>query len=118
VDQVIIKDLVSRGIIGIHDWERAQEQEILINLVLFTDVSRAAASDSIADCLNYQTMVERVLAHAERVRRFTVEALAVDIARLILEEPAVQRVRVRVEKPGAIPSARLVGVEIERGRDA
>ncbi len=118
MDQVIIKDLVAHGIIGIHDWERGHEQQIRINLVLFTDVSRAAASDSIADYLNYQTMAERVLAHAERVRRFTIEALAVDIARLILEEPAVQRVRVRVEKPSAIPSAKWVGVEIERGRDA
>ena len=49
--------------------------------------------------------------------RVAVEALATDIARLCLEEPGVQKVRVRLEKPGAVRFARAVGVEIERSRE-
>jgi dihydroneopterin aldolase len=49
-------------------------------------------------------------------RRFTVEALAEDIANLTLNSPKVQKVTVRVEKPGAVTGAQSVGVEIERSK--
>ena len=38
------------------------------------------------------------------------------IAALCLADPQVERVTVRVEKPGALRFSRSVGVEIERGR--
>ncbi len=116
MDKVFIKDLLVRGIIGINDWERREPQDILINIVLFTDTRRAAVSDRIEDCVNYRTVAKKVQAHAERAERWTVEALANDLARLCLEEPGVQRVIVRVEKPGAVRFAASVGVEIERER--
>lgn len=117
MDKVIIKDLLARGIIGVNDWERKRPQDILINITLFTDTKRAAASDSIDDCANYSTISKKVMAHAETSQRLTVEALANDLAKLCLEEDTVQKVMVRVEKPGAVRFAKSVGVEIERSRD-
>lgn len=117
MDKVIIHDLLVRGIIGVNDWERTRAQDILINIVLFTDTHRAAETDNIADCVNYSTMSKRIQAHAESAQRLTVEALANDLARLCLEEKNVQRVVLRVEKPGAVRFAKSVGVEIERSRD-
>ncbi len=116
MDKVIIRNLRARGIIGVNAWEREKPQEILINIVLFTDNRAAEASDDIADCVNYRTVAKKVLAHAESAARYTVEALAGDLARLCLEEPGVARVQVRVEKPGAVRFADAVGVEIERAR--
>ena len=116
MDKVIIRNLRARGIIGINDWERDREQEILINIVLYTDISTAETSDDIADCVNYRTVAKKVLMLAENAARFTVEALAGDIARLCLAEPRVEKVQVRVEKPGAVRFADSVGVEIERTR--
>lgn len=118
MDKTFIKNLVVRGIIGIEDWERKKPQEILINIELFGDQRAAAVSDDIADCINYRTVAKKVSAHAESVGRFTVEALAQDIADLCLAEPGVEKVRVRVEKPGAVRFAESVGVEIERARGA
>lgn len=117
MDQVIIRDLIARGIIGINDWEREKPQEILINIVMFTDLHKAGESDDIADCVNYRTVSKKVQMHAEAAQRFTVEALASDLARLCLEEPGVQKVRLRVEKPNAVRFSRSVGVEIERSRE-
>lgn len=113
-DRIEIKDLLLRGIVGINDWERDKPQDILINLTLFADLSRAGASDAIEDTVNYRTIAKQVIDHVEHSARYTVEALAADIARLCLSEPGVHRVRVRVEKPGALRFARSVGVEIER----
>lgn len=114
MDQTFIKDLLIRGIIGISERERAQKQDILINIVLFGDISKAGQSDAITDCINYRTVAKKTIAYVERSARFTVEALASDLARLCLEEPGVEGVRIRVEKPGAVRFAQSVGVEIER----
>jgi FolB domain-containing protein len=118
MDQVIIKNLVARGIIGINDWEREKPQEIQINLVLFADLVKAGETDDISHSVNYRTIAKKALAHAESAQRLTVEALAADLAKICLQEPGVQKVRVRVEKPGAVRFAESVGVEIERKRNA
>ena len=117
MDKVIIKNLLARGIIGVNDWERKRPQDILINITLFTDTLRAAKTDDINDCVNYSTVSKKVQAHAETAERLTVEALANDLAEICLEEKDVQKVVVRVEKPGAVRFAESVGVEIERSRD-
>jgi FolB domain-containing protein len=117
MDQIFIRDLSVRGIIGINDWEREKPQEILINIVLFGDLHKAGESDNIADTINYRTVAKKVQAHAESAGRLTVEALAADLARLSLEEPGVEKVIVRVEKPGAVRFSRSVGVEIEREKE-
>jgi FolB domain-containing protein len=117
MDKVFIKDLLVRGIIGINDWEREKEQDILINITAFTDTGTAAVTDDIADCVNYRVLANKAQAHAENAKRFTVEALANDLAKLCLEQRGVLRVIVRVEKPCAVRFAKSVGVEVERSRD-
>lgn len=115
-DQIQIRDLLLRAIIGINDWEREQKQDVLVNITLYADLSAAGKSDSIEDTVNYRTISKRVIAHVEGSQRFTVEALAQDIADICLEQPGVLRAKVRVEKPGALRFARSVGVEITRER--
>jgi FolB domain-containing protein len=117
MDKIFITDLVARGVIGVNDWERRKPQEILINLTLFVDICIAGECDNLDQSVSYSTVAKKALALAESAGRLTVEALATDLARLCLGEPGVQKVTVRVEKPGAVRFARSVGVEIERARD-
>jgi FolB domain-containing protein len=116
-DKVIIENLRVRGILGIHDWERTAPREIVINATMFTDTWSAAQSDDIADCVNYSEMAKRLRAHAESAARMTVEGLANDLAEICLQEPRVVKVILRVDKPGAVPEADSVAVEIERTRN-
>lgn len=113
-DRIIIKDLLLRGIIGINDWEREKRQDILINITLSGDLRAAGESDKIEDAVNYRTLTKKIIQHVEESARYTVEALAADIAKLCLSAEGVQRAQVRVEKPGALRFAKSVGVEIER----
>lgn len=114
MDKIIIKDLLLKGIIGINDDERVIKQDILINLVLYSDTRAAASSDDISDAVNYRTITKRIIAHVEQSSDFLVERLVEDIARLIIIDFGVERVVVRVEKPGALRFARSVGIEIVR----
>lgn len=116
MDQILISDILARGIIGINDSERINPQDMLINLVIFTDIHQAGEKDDINLSVNYKTVTKKVIALAETAKKLTVEALAEDIAKLVLSLEYVQAVRVRVEKPGAVRFARSVGVEIERCR--
>ncbi len=114
MDKIIIKNLKVYGIIGIYEHERTTPQNILINLTLYTNTRRAAKTDDLADCVNYDALSQKVRTHTENAKRLTVEALAEDIASLCLMEKGVKKVRVCVEKPDALDFVENVGVEIKR----
>ncbi|MCB9008139.1 MAG: dihydroneopterin aldolase [Ardenticatenaceae bacterium] len=116
MDKIIIRDLLLRGIIGINPDERVKQQDILINMVIWADIRQAAASDAIEDAVDYKSITKRVIQHVEASSDFLVERLVTDLARLVIIEFGVERVRVRVEKPGALRFAESVGIEIERTR--
>lgn len=113
-DRILIRDLLARGIVGINADERRERQDVLVNVVMWVDTRAAAASDDIAAAVNYRSVAKRILEHVEGGAPLLVERLAAELARLVLAEFAVEKVRVRVEKPGALRFARSVGVEIER----
>ncbi len=118
MDKIIIKNLMARGIIGIDPDERVNKQAIIVNVVMFADTRAAAKSDDIADAVNYGTISKRILERIETGDDLLVERLAEDLARMIVvENTAVSRLIVRVEKPDVLPFTESVGVEIERGRE-
>jgi len=116
MDKILIKDLRAHGIIGVYPHERETPQDMLINITVFTDTRRAAETDDIADCVDYDALAKKIKARAESAGRLTVEALANDLAEICLREKGVEKAIVKVEKPDAVPSAQSVGVEVERAR--
>jgi D-erythro-7,8-dihydroneopterin triphosphate epimerase len=116
-DQIHIKDLHLRTIIGINEEERRNRQDVLINLVLDVDTRLAGGSDDINQAVNYRTITKRIIQMVETSQFYLVEKLAAEIAVICLDDPAVERVRVTVEKPGALRFARSVGVTVERRRE-
>jgi FolB domain-containing protein len=113
MDKVFIKNILARGIIGIKEWEREKPQDILINIDLYTETRGPTTSDDITGIIDYSKVTKKVIHLAETAKRFTVEALADDIAQICLDDTRVLKVTVRVEKPGAVRFAQTVGVEIE-----
>ncbi len=114
LDRIHIRDLLLRCIIGIFPEERREKQDVIINITLGGDMSRAGQTDNIEDAIDYKNIKKRVLAMAQQSSFFLVERLAEQIAAICLENPKVQEVQVTVEKPGALRFARSVGVEIVR----
>jgi FolB domain-containing protein len=115
-DQIEIKELLLRTIIGINEEERHNRQDVLINMTLYADTRAAGRSDDIADAVNYRTITKQVIKMVEDSQFYLVERMAAAIAEICLQAPRVERVRVSVEKPGALRFARSVGVSIERDR--
>jgi dihydroneopterin aldolase/D-erythro-7,8-dihydroneopterin triphosphate epimerase len=116
MDRIEIHDLLLRCIIGINESERKNKQDVLINIVMWTDTRAAAASDNIDDTVNYRTVTKEIIEHVERSEYFLVERLAERIAEICLRDSHVRQVQVNLEKPGALRFARSVGVTITRTR--
>ena len=116
MDRIFLRELRVETIIGIYDWERETRQFVSIDLEMPVDIRRAAATDDIADTLNYKKVAKRILGYVEASSFQLVETLIERIAEIIITEFDVDWVKVTLSKPGAIRSSRDVGVAIERVR--
>jgi len=115
MDKIFLDELKVDTIIGIWEWERRIRQTVVIDLEMSADIDRAAASDDVADTLNYKSVAKRIQSFVAESSFQLVETLAERIAAIIREEFDVAWVKVRVNKPGAIRGSKAVGVSIERG---
>jgi dihydroneopterin aldolase len=115
MDIVFIEDLRIDTVIGIYDWERRVRQTLSFDIEMAFDNTRPAATDDIADTLNYKDVSKRLIAYVGESSFGLVETLAERCAEIIREEFGVAWVRLKLSKPGAVRGAKSVGVRIERG---
>ncbi|MBN1412572.1 MAG: dihydroneopterin aldolase [Spirochaetales bacterium] len=113
-DKIHITDLRIRCIIGINPKERIEEQDLVFNITLYGDLSRACRSDNIDDTVNYKTLKDRIVAYIRHSKFYLIEKAAEEVAAICLSDSMVKKVTVRVDKPGALTYAASVSVEITR----
>ena len=116
LDYLEISDLSVRAIIGILPEERRTRQQLRLTITMGTRTGPAAQSDRIADAVDYRAATKRVIEQVEGSSYRLLESLAEAVAACVLQDPGVETVRVRIEKPGALRFARTVSVEITRER--
>ncbi len=116
MDKVFIEALEIEALIGIYDWERRIRQPLLFDVEMAFDNRKPAASDAIADTLNYKDVSKRLIDFVSQSDFGLVETLAERCAAIILDEFDVRHVRLKLSKPGAVRGARAVGVIIERSK--
>lgn len=117
-DRIRIEDLRLRCVVGVHPDERQRPREVVLQITLHTDLRPAGASDALADTVDYQALHDGLVELVESSKDLLIERLAARVGERCLEDPRVGRVDVRLEKPGALPRARGVAVELTRVRDA
>ena len=115
MDKIFLDQLKVDTVIGIWEWERRIRQTVVIDLEMSADIARAAATDDVADTLNYKSVAKRIQEFVADSSFQLVETLAEKIAAIVRDEFDVAWVKVRVNKPGAIRGSKAVGVLIERG---
>jgi len=115
MDIVFLRGLRVDTVIGVYDWERGIKQTLIIDLEMAADIRRAAATDDIADTLDYKAVAKRLSAFIAASEFQLVETLAERCAELLLAEFNIPWLRLTINKKGAVSSADDVGVIIERG---
>jgi len=116
MDRVFIEGLEIEAQIGIYDWERRIRQPLVFDIEMAFDNRRPAASDAIADTLDYKAVSKRLVAFVSASSFGLVETLAERCAEIVLREFGVESLKLKLSKPGAVRGARAVGVMIERDR--
>ncbi|HEY4530163.1 MAG TPA: dihydroneopterin aldolase [Luteimonas sp.] len=116
MDHVFIEGLEIEALIGIYDWERRIRQTLVFDLEMAFDNRVPAATDDINDTLNYKAVSKRLVEYVSQSDFGLVETLAERCADIVLNEFKVERLRLKLSKPGAVRGARAVGVVIERSR--
>jgi dihydroneopterin aldolase len=115
LDNVFIEGLEVDTVIGVYDWEREIRQCLRLDLVCAWDNRRPAEDDDLTLALDYAALAKRIQVFATHARHELVETFAEQLAALLMAEFQIPWLRLKVTKPGAVPAAVGVGVEIERG---
>lgn len=108
--KIRIKNLRLRTIVGVNDWERDHSQDVIVNVELEFDGSKAVQSDNLEDTVNYKALKKRIIQEVESSKFFLVEKLAHHILEIVMDHPKVQHAQVEVDKPHALRYADSVSV--------
>jgi dihydroneopterin aldolase len=114
-DIITIADLEVYYRIGVTDQERANPQRLLITVEMEKPLAKAAASDDLSDTIDYFAVCQRLLRFGDDCQWRLIEAVAGDIASMLLDEFGPDKVAVMVKK-FIIPETRHVAVKVFRAR--
>jgi len=114
--KIYITNLRLRTIIGINDWERDNEQDVIINITIDYDAARAAKSDKLSDTIDYKKVTKEIIKKTESSKFFLLEKLADTILKIVMKNPRINACSVRVDKPQALRFADSVAVELSETR--
>ena len=116
MDKVFIEGLEIEALIGIYDWERRIRQPLRFDLEMAFDNRVPAASDAIADTLDYKAVSKRLIAFVSQSDFGLVETLAERCAEIVLREFNVAS-QAQAQQARAVRGANAVGVIIKRSRE-
>ena len=91
LDQITIRDLQFRCVIGVGKEERREKQDVLAQITLHLDLREAGRTDAIEDTLDYKGLKKEILAMAEVSQVYLIEALAQRMAETCLAHDKVER---------------------------
>jgi dihydroneopterin aldolase len=100
-DRIELRGLRVRGHHGVYEHERRDGQDFVVDVTVWLDLAPAAASDDLAQTLNYGDLARRTAAIVAGPPADLIETVAGRIADDVLTDQRVQAVEVTVHKPQA-----------------
>lgn len=100
-DRIELRGLTVRGNHGVFDHERRDGQDFVIDLTVWLDLTPAAASDDLADTVDYGGLAQRAGGIVAGPPRDLIETVAAEIADDVMTDERIAAVEVVVHKPEA-----------------
>lgn len=116
LDTIFINNLTTATIIGMQEWETAIKQKVIFDIELFVDINKVYSSEDAKDTVDYKNLIDKIVNYLSNKKFKLLETLADKVASLILKEEKIKKLKLKVTKPGAVPFAKVVGVNIERSK--
>ncbi|HEX5116628.1 MAG TPA: dihydroneopterin aldolase [Pseudonocardiaceae bacterium] len=100
-DRITLTGLRVRGRHGVFEHERRDGQDFLVDITVWMDLDRAAATDDLADTLHYGELAERAAAIVGGEPRNLIETVAAEVAETVMVDERLHAVEVTIHKPSA-----------------
>ena len=100
-DRIELRGLTIRGNHGVFDHERADGQDFVVDITVWIDLAAAAASDDLADTVDYGALAQRAAAIVGGPARNLIETVAAEVAEDVMTDERVHAVEVVLHKPDA-----------------
>ncbi|KAJ3414105.1 trifunctional dihydropteroate synthetase [Chytridiales sp. JEL 0842] len=116
-DRIFIKELCVSTIIGVNAWERIEKQRVIVDVIIHLEFQHGLLlHDKVPKIHNYRTLTRTLTRFLEESSYKTVEALATNLAKLLVLTCHAPKVTIGVRKPSALVFADSAGLEITRDR--
>ncbi len=105
-DRITLTGLRVQGRHGVFEHERRDGQDFLVDITVWLDLDRAAATDDLADTLDYGDLAKRAAAIVGGPPCDLIESVAARVADEVMTDDRAHAVEVTIHKPSApIPLA-------------
>ena len=114
--KILIKDLVLKMLVGIHNFEKKKKQRVRFNLIINIDQNLIPNDKDLKSIVNYEQIIKIITKITSGKHYLLLETLAEKIFFKLFENPRIKKILLRIEKLDIIKNATSVGIELEKTR--
>ena len=112
--KVLISDLTLLMLIGIHDFEKIEKQEVKFNINIDINPLLIPVENRLNSIVNYETVVKDVTRLTKNRHYELLETLAEDIFFILFKNTNIKQIKLKIEKTQIIKNTSSVGIEITK----
>ena len=114
--KILVRDLVLKISVGIHDFEKKKKQRVKFNLDINIDPSLVPDDNNLNSIINYEDVIKNIKKITNKKHYLLLETLAEKIFLKLFENIRVKKVKLRIEKLDVFENTSSVGIEIEKSK--
>ena len=114
--KILIRDLVLKMLVGIHNFEKKKKQRVRFNLVINIDQNLIPNDKDLKSIVNYEQVIKTIMRITSRKHYPLLETLAEKIFLKLFENLRIKKILLRIEKLDVIKNTTSVGIELEKTR--
>ena len=114
--KILIRDLVLKISVGIHDFEKKKKQRVKFNLDINTDPGLVPDDNNLNSIINYEDVIKNIKKITNKKHYLLLETLEEKIFLKLFENIRVKKVKLRIEKLDVFKNTSSVGIEIEKSK--
>ena len=112
--KVLIKELILKISVGIHNFEKIKKQRVKFNIEILTDPYVSPNSKNLNSILNYEEIVMKIQNLTDSKHHELLEDLAENIFNLIFKNKLVKKINLKLEKLDILKKTKSVGIEVSK----
>ena len=114
--KILIKDLVLKILVGIHNFEKKKKQRVKFNLIINIDQDLVPNEKDLKSIVNYEKIIKVITKMTAKRHYLLLETLAEKIFSELFKNFRIKKIILRIEKLDIIKNAASVGIEIEKSK--